>query len=63
MTNQRRCENCDKPMLPFVLRQRFCCRECSDQWFQLERQQAVKAFRENGGVVETRRMKAAGAPT
>jgi hypothetical protein len=45
------CERCGKPMLPIMSRQRFCCRSCSDEWFQAERRQAVEWFRATGGTV------------
>ena len=43
-----RCENCQGPMTPYHLDQRFCCRGCSDAWFQEERRQAVEWFRACG---------------
>jgi len=50
----RRCENCGEPFAVFMGRQRFCCRACSDAWFQEERRQAVEWFRECGMTVERR---------
>lgn len=40
-----KCENCGAAFVPSMGRQRFCCRTCSDAWFQRERREAVKAFR------------------
>jgi hypothetical protein len=41
-----RCEQCNKEFVLYVGRQRFCCRACSDAWFNEERREAVKWFRE-----------------
>jgi len=35
-------------------RQRFCCRRCSDEWFQAERRQVVEWFRAEGRAVEVK---------
>jgi hypothetical protein len=43
-----RCENCQEEMVPYHLVGRFCCRACSDQYFQAERRQAVAYFRACG---------------
>lgn len=42
------CEQCGGEFEPREAKQRFCCRACSDEWYQAERRQAVKAFREAG---------------
>jgi uncharacterized Zn ribbon protein len=42
----KKCQQCDADFFPYMGRQRFCCRECSDAWFQNERREAVKRFRE-----------------
>ena len=47
------CENCDRSMRPYLARQRFCCRACSDNWFQAERRQAIEWFRAMGMKVAT----------
>lgn len=53
------CENCGKPIVvAYMDRQRFCCRACSDQWFQEERRQAVEWFRASGMAVEPRKASA-----
>jgi hypothetical protein len=49
-----RCENCQGPMTPYHLDQRFCWRACSDAWFQEERRQAVEWFRACGMKPELR---------
>ena len=46
------CENCGRTMVPYMGRQRFCCRSCSDDWFTEERRQAVEWFRECGMTVQ-----------
>lgn len=47
------CENCGKSLRHlYMANQRFCCRTCSDEWFQEERRQAVEWFRECGMTVE-----------
>jgi hypothetical protein len=43
-----RCENCQREMVPYHQDDRFCCRQCSDTWFQEERRQAVEWFRACG---------------
>lgn len=49
----RACEWCSEPMLSLYMgRQRFCCRACSDAWYQAERRQAVAWFRESGLPVQ-----------
>jgi hypothetical protein len=55
------CENCGKEVRPNLVGRssRFCCRQCSDDWFAAERKQAVDFFRAQGCVVEIKRMKAA----
>jgi hypothetical protein len=47
-----KCENCEGPMTLYLSNQRFCCRACSDEWFQEERRQAVAWFRACGMTVE-----------
>jgi hypothetical protein len=49
-----KCENCGKPMIPYLSIQRFCCRACSDQWHQEERRQALQWFRACGMRPETK---------
>jgi hypothetical protein len=46
------CENCGKPVIAYTDRQRFCCRSCSDEWFQAERRQGVEWFRAAGMTVQ-----------
>jgi hypothetical protein len=41
----KKCQQCGEDFVPYMGRQRFCCRECSDTWFQNERREAVKRFR------------------
>jgi hypothetical protein len=43
MTKQ--CELCNREFIPRQADQRFCCRDCSIDWYQEERRQAVAAFR------------------
>lgn len=43
---QKKCQQCSGDFTPYVGRQRFCCRECSDAWFQSERREAVEQFRQ-----------------
>jgi protein-arginine kinase activator protein McsA len=43
---EKSCENCGNPFNQYMDRQRFCCRVCSDAWFQNERRQAVEWFRQ-----------------
>jgi hypothetical protein len=44
-----RCEYCQEPIThPFRGGQRFCSRACSDQWFDLERKEAVAFYRAAG---------------
>lgn len=42
----RKCERCGDDFVPYVGRQRFCCRACSDAWFQSERKEAVERYRQ-----------------
>jgi hypothetical protein len=42
----KQCEQCGEPFVSYVGRQRFCCRACSDAWFQNERREAVKQYRQ-----------------
>ncbi len=50
---KRRCENCGKEMVYLhQQRQRFCARDCSNEWHQQERRQAVEWFRAMGMTVQ-----------
>ena len=40
-----KCQQCGNDFTPYVGRQRFCCRECSDAWFANERREAVRRYR------------------
>jgi hypothetical protein len=40
------CENCSTVFIARVAGQRFCCRTCSDEWWQAERNRAMAAYRE-----------------
>lgn len=40
------CEQCTKEFEPYVGRQRFCCRACSDAWWQQYRSEAVAERRD-----------------
>lgn len=55
---RRECENCGIPVIPYMSRQRFCCRACSDEWFQAERRQAIEWFRAAGMSVERKEHRA-----
>jgi predicted nucleic acid-binding Zn ribbon protein len=55
------CEWCGKAMTLWVYAQRFCSRQCGDEFHAAERRQAVERFRAEGHQVETKRMKAASA--
>ncbi len=57
-----KCENCGGEMIPYASDQRFCCRACSDEWFQEERRQAVEWFRAAGMTVVTRKDQQAAQP-
>jgi hypothetical protein len=46
-----KCENCQRPMVPYHETQKFCTRACSDEWFQEERRQAIAWFRACGMTV------------
>jgi len=49
---ERVCEWCGGPILfPHEDKQRFCCREHSDAYYQAERRAAVKFFRASGQSV------------
>jgi hypothetical protein len=43
-----KCEFCGEDFKPFLPSQRFCCRDCSDEWFRQERREAIDWFRECG---------------
>jgi hypothetical protein len=43
-----KCEWCQREMVPYHSVGRFCCRQCSDLWFQAERRDAVAYFRAQG---------------
>ncbi|TFV74113.1 hypothetical protein E4K64_19160 [Bradyrhizobium frederickii] len=45
----KRCQQCGEDFTPYMGRQRFCCRECSDAWFAEERRTAVRRLRESAG--------------
>jgi predicted nucleic acid-binding Zn ribbon protein len=47
------CEWCSKPMTLWVYAQRFCSRQCGDQFHAAERRQAVALFRAQGMKVRT----------
>ena len=50
------CKNCGGPISPVRFGRiptRFCSRQCSDEWYQLERRQAVELFRAQGMKVRT----------
>jgi hypothetical protein len=47
MTRKRCCEECGSEFVPYVGRQRFCCRSCSDAYFAEEKRQALEFFRRN----------------
>jgi hypothetical protein len=49
-------------MRPYFARQRFCCRACSDEWFQAERRQAVEWFRSMGLAVERKEQRMSWRP-
>lgn len=40
-----KCQQCENDFTPYMGRQRFCCRECSDAWFANERREAVRRYR------------------
>lgn len=42
----KKCERCGDDFTPYMGRQRFCCRVCSDAWFANERRAAVRRYRE-----------------
>src|SRR5580698_8811631 len=43
----KNCEQCNDPFSPREAKQRFCCRACSDEWFQNERREAVRLLRQS----------------
>jgi endogenous inhibitor of DNA gyrase (YacG/DUF329 family) len=43
-----KCENCQRPMVPYHEIQRFCSRRCSNIWFQQERREALEWYRACG---------------
>ncbi|WP_298870928.1 hypothetical protein [uncultured Bradyrhizobium sp.] len=43
----KRCQQCNEDFTPYMGRQRFCCRDCSDAWFAEERRTAVRQLRES----------------
>jgi hypothetical protein len=49
-----KCENCGKPVIPYLSQQRFCRRSCSDEFYQAERRQAVEWFRACGMRPQTK---------
>jgi uncharacterized Zn ribbon protein len=42
----RKCQHCGDGFTPYMGRQRFSTPECSATWFQNERREAVKRYRE-----------------
>jgi hypothetical protein len=42
------CQNCGRLMTLYVSNQRFCKRECSDEFYQRERREAVSWYRACG---------------
>jgi hypothetical protein len=42
------CENCGRSAVRLHPAMRFCCRGCSDEYFNAERRQAVEYFRAQG---------------
>jgi hypothetical protein len=46
------CQRCSRDFIPHQGGQRFCCRACSDAWYQEERRQAVEWFRTKGMTVQ-----------
>lgn len=44
---QKQCEQCSEPFFPREAKQRFCCRDCSIDWFANERRQALEFFRQS----------------
>jgi hypothetical protein len=45
MDHKPECEWCNKPMRLWVYGQRFCCRQCSDEFHLAERRAAMEFFR------------------
>jgi hypothetical protein len=43
----KKCQHCGDDYAPYVGRQRFCCRACSDAWFARERKEGVRLLRES----------------
>jgi hypothetical protein len=41
-----KCEQCNEEFIPYVGRQRFCCRGCSDAWWIAYRSRAMAAYRQ-----------------
>jgi uncharacterized Zn ribbon protein len=39
-----KCENCQREWVPYHGYDRFCCRACSDHFYQAERREAVAYF-------------------
>jgi hypothetical protein len=48
------CQWCNREMTPHVEGQRFCTRDCSDQFYQAERHAAVEYFRACGMRPQTK---------
>jgi hypothetical protein len=42
----RSCDRCGAPFHPVRAAQRFCCTECHDQYYPLERKQALAHWRQ-----------------
>jgi hypothetical protein len=50
----KKCQQCGEPFAPYVGRQRFCCRVCSDAWYAAERKEAVALLRQSRETEEQR---------
>ena len=42
---EARCDHCNQPFTPREAKQRFCCRACSQEWWQAERSRALEFYR------------------
>jgi hypothetical protein len=40
------CEACNRVFAPRVALQRFCCRQCSDQWWSVQRSKGLALLRQ-----------------
>jgi uncharacterized Zn ribbon protein len=43
----KQCKHCQEPFIPREDKQRFCCRQCSIEWWQDERRQALEFYRQH----------------